>query len=52
MPNHILIIDFQAGKESKYSNNPRASLAQKVVIPLVLLLSAGAAVPFFLVSTL
>jgi hypothetical protein len=28
---------FQAGKESKYSNNPKASLAQKIVIPLVMI---------------
>ncbi len=40
---------MQAGRETKYSNNARASLAQKIVIPLVLFLAAGAAVPFFLI---
>ena len=46
---NVNIVSFQSGKESKYSNNPRASVAQKVVIPLILLLSSGAAVPFFLI---
>ena len=39
---------FQAGKESKYYQSKKASLAHKILIPIVLLLAAGAAAPFFL----
>merc|ERR1712038_842470 len=40
----------QAGKEKKLSiiNDSRASLAHKILIPLVLLLTAGAAAPIYL----
>lgn len=41
----------QAGKENKlYNNDPRSSWAHKILIPLVLLLTAGAAAPIYLLS--
>jgi hypothetical protein len=41
----------QAGKESKlYNNDPGASRAHKILIPLVLLATAGAAAPLFLLN--
>lgn len=41
----------QAGKESKlYNNDPRKSLAHKILIPIVLLIAAGAAAPLFLLE--
>jgi len=41
----------QAGKEKKYLNNdPRASLAHKILIPIVLLITAGAAAPIYLLD--
>jgi len=41
----------QAGKESKlYNNDPRTSLAHKILIPVVLLIAAGAAAPLFLLK--
>merc|ERR1711884_257234 len=42
----------QAGKEKKLSiiNDSRASLAHKILIPIVLLITAGAAAPLFLLS--
>ena len=50
----ILIIFelFQAGKEKKLSilNDSRASLAHKILIPIVLLVTAGAAAPIYLVA--
>jgi len=42
----------QAGKEKKLSilNDSRASLAHKILIPIVLLVTAGAAAPIYLVA--
>lgn len=41
----------QAGKENKlYNNDPCASMAHKVVIPIVILVTAGAAVPIYLLN--
>lgn len=45
-----IAVCVQAGKENKYSNNQQASIAQKILIPVVLILAAGAAGPFFLIS--
>ena len=39
---------FQAGKESKYYQSGQMSIVHKIMIPLVLLVAAGAAGPFFL----
>lgn len=45
-----IAVCVQAGKDIKYySSDWRASLPQKILIPVVLLLSAGAAGPFFLI---
>jgi hypothetical protein len=43
---------FQAGKEKKLSiiNDSRASLAHKILIPVVLLVTAGAAAPIYLLD--
>merc|ERR1712150_444668 len=39
----------QAGKENKlFNNDPCANIAHKILIPIVLLLTAGAAVPIYL----
>ena len=50
--NNISIFFFQAGKEKKLSiiNDSRASLAHKVLIPIVLLITAGAAAPLYLLD--
>jgi len=41
----------QAGKENKlYNNDPRASWAHKILIPVALLMTAGAAVPIYLLN--
>jgi uncharacterized membrane protein len=41
----------QAGKENKlYNNDPRASLAHKIVTLVVVLVAAGAAVPIYLLN--
>ena len=39
---------FQAGKEFKFYGSPRSNCLHKLLIPLVVLLAAGAAAPFFL----
>lgn len=50
-PDFSKIQYFQAGKESKlYNNDPGASRAHKILIPLVLLATAGAAAPLFLLN--
>ena len=42
---------FQAGKENKlFNNDPCANIAHKILIPIVLLLTAGAAVPIYLLK--
>lgn len=43
-----IAICFQAGKESKYYQSGQMSIIHKIMIPLVLLVAAGAAGPFFL----
>lgn len=41
----------QAGKENKlYNNDPRASWAHKILIPVSLVLTAGAAVPIYMLN--
>merc|ERR1712150_298305 len=41
----------QAGKENKlFNNDPCANIAHKILIPIVLLLTAGAAVPIYLLT--
>lgn len=41
----------QAGKENKlFNNDPCANIAHKILIPIVLLLTAGAAVPIYLLK--
>lgn len=46
-----IAVCVQAGKETKYYNNdPRGSLAHKILIPVILFVSAGAAAPFFMLS--
>ena len=42
------VLCLKAGKETKFYQSTKASLAHKILIPLVLLVSAGAAAPFFL----
>lgn len=43
-----IAICFQAGKESKYYQSGQMSIVHKIMIPLVILVAAGAAGPFFL----
>ena len=44
-------LSFQAGKENKlFNNDPCANIAHKILIPIVLLLTAGAAVPIYLLK--
>ena len=46
-----LFLSFQAGKENKlFNNDPCANIAHKILIPIVLLLTAGAAVPIYLLK--
>merc|ERR1712193_317288 len=47
-----IAVCVQAGKEKKLSiiNDSRASLSHKILIPVVLLITAGAAAPLFLLS--
>jgi len=47
-----IAVCVQAGKEKKLSiiNDSRASLSHKILIPIVLLFTAGAAAPLFLLS--
>lgn len=45
-PNMIFL--FQSGKENKYLLSHKSSWTHKLVIPLIVLLAAGAAAPFFL----
>lgn len=41
----------QAGKETKlFSNDPRASMAHKILIPIVLLVAGGTAAPHFMIK--
>ena len=43
---------FQAGKDSKpHFIDPRASLVHKILIPIVILIAAGAAAPLFLITS-
>ena len=44
----VFLYSFQAGKESKYYQTGQMSIVHKIMIPLVLLVAAGAAAPFFL----
>lgn len=42
------VCDAQAGKETKFYQTKQASLVHKILIPVVLIVAAGAAGPFFL----
>ena len=48
MAENDVIIFLQAGKETKYYASVEASLVQKILIPVLLLICAGVAAPFFL----
>jgi len=43
-------VAVQISRDTQYTNNTRTSVAHKVIIPVVLLVAAGAAGPFFLMS--
>ena len=50
--NFFLVFYFQAGKDSKpHFIDPRASLVHKILIPIVILIAAGAAAPLFLITS-